>query len=48
MSEKNWLIKVIEWLTNDSDENPYAVIVKIEDTVKYLTIDEYNKLLDVN
>lgn len=48
MDEKNWIIKVIEWLSNDSDENPYAVIVRIQDSIKYLTIEEYQKLINLN
>jgi len=48
MLEESWIIKVIQWLSNDSDENPYAVIVRIQDSIKYLTIEEYQKLIGLN
>lgn len=48
MLEESWIIKVVKWLTEDSDENPYGVIVSINDVIKYLTLEEYQKLIGFN
>ena len=49
MNTNNFEITLINWIQNESDEQPTGVIVQVNNgDAQFLTIEEYNNILNTN